>query len=179
VRRAVLYFSLSGIGVELVRLWCGGGWLRGWAAIHLISNGWTDVDSDRVPASNTTPTLREIRVRWWGLAVVSRTEAQTSKGPMTITFRLLRIELSAFGGATLHERDPSSHHHPKELTPLPLQWLLSVSFSMLDRRLPPLRILCLCEFLAYVLYDETGRDAEEVASGSRKLAEVCWDRLIQ
>jgi hypothetical protein len=76
---------------------------------------------------------------------------------------------------------PSSHHHPKELTPLPLQWLLSVSFSMLDRRLPPLRILCLCEFFeaSRRMHDETGRDAEEVASGSRKLAEVCWDRLIQ
>ena len=85
MRRAVLYFSLSGIGVELVRLWSGGGWLRGWAAIHLISNGWTDVDSDRVPGSNTTPTLREIqystwccigRVRWWGLAVVSQTDGK-------------------------------------------------------------------------------------------------------
>jgi hypothetical protein len=34
---------------------CGAG-----ATTHLISNGWTDIDSDRVPGSNTTPTLREL-----------------------------------------------------------------------------------------------------------------------
>ena len=134
MRRAVLYFSLSGIGVELVRLWCGGGWLRGWAAIHLISDGWTDVDSDRVPASNTTPTLREIRVRWWGLAVVSRTEAQTSKGPMTITFRLLRMELSAFGGATLHERDPSSIEPPSSQGADSASLAVAVVCQLLDAR---------------------------------------------
>ena len=138
--------------------------------------------------SNSARNTVQYLVLHWTCTVVGpgrcfpdRREAQTSKGPMTITFRLLRMELSAFGGATLHERDPSSHHHPKELTPLPLQWLWSVSFSMLDRRLPPLRILCRCEFFeaSRRMYDETGRDAEEVASGSRKLAEVCWDRLIQ